>query len=294
MIIKFKTRKNIYSSKQLVFYVLEIKKKGIDNAFDAPVLMRNIEHLDVTKIHKSFLANHKHLKERKNGIALYHEIIAVHKNDRKLSYTEIQDFMNTYIEMRKAGNAITLAKSHDNGQHLHFIFSASEYKSSKRLRMSHSEMHKLLIDFENFHKEKYPDLTFSIVHTNKPQREKRNIAQEQKNNRKEKEYQLKLRLGKNKKTNKQLVFEKVNVLFDAVTSHEELIEKIQQDKELQIYTYRSKLRGVIFNNNKYRFSTLGIDKQKTQRLEKLQARLEELKLLKEVYRSKNKIRSRGY
>ena len=196
--------------------------------------------------------------------------------------------------MRKAGNAVTLAKSHDNGQHLHFIFRASEYKSSKRLRMSHSEIHKLLIDFENFHKQKYPYLTFSIVHTNKPQREKRNIAQEQQNNRKEKEYQLKLRLGKNKKTKKELVFEKVNVLFDAVTSHEKLIEKIQQDNELQIYTYRSKLRGVIFNNTKYRISTLGIDKEKIQRLEKLQTRLEELQLLKEVYQSKNKIRSRGY
>jgi hypothetical protein len=104
----------------------------------------------------------------------------------------------------------------------------------------------------------------------------------------------KLRLGKNKKTNKELVFEKVNVLFDAITSHEELIEKIQQDKELQIYKYRTKLRGVIFNNNKYRFSTLGIGKEKIQRLEKLQARLEELQLLKEVYQPKNKIRSRGY
>ena len=59
--------------------------------------MRNIDSLEVDKIYKSFLANHKHLKELKNGIVLYHEIIAVHKKDRKLSDLEIRDFMNTYI-----------------------------------------------------------------------------------------------------------------------------------------------------------------------------------------------------
>lgn len=57
---------------------------------------------------------------------------------------------------------------------------------------------------------------------------------------------------------------------------------------------RSKLKGVIYNNTKYRFSTLGINQEKILRLEKLQTRLEELKLIKEVYKSKNKIRSRGY
>ena len=72
------------------------------------------------------------------------------------------------------------------------------------------------------------------------------------------------------------------------------VEKIEQEKELNIYTYRSKLKGVIYNNTKYRFSTLGISQEKIQRLEKLQTRLEELKLIKEVYKSKNKIRSRGY
>jgi hypothetical protein len=75
---------------------------------------------------------------------------------------------------------------------------------------------------------------------------------------------------------------------------QELIEKIEQEKELNIYTYRSKLKGIIYNNTKYRFSTLGISQEKILRLEKLQIRLEELNLLKEVYKFKNKIRSRGY
>ncbi|QMU65545.1 MAG: hypothetical protein GKR88_15470 [Flavobacteriaceae bacterium] len=296
MIIKFKTRKNIYSSKQIVRYVLEIDKKGIDKAFDAPVLMRNIDHLEIEKIHKSFLANHKYVKKRKNGVAIFHEIIAVHKKDRTLTDVEIRDFMETYIRLRKAQNALTLAKSHDNGQHLHFVFSASEYKSSKALRMSKSQMENLLVDFESYHKERHPDLTFSIIHTKSPKRERRDIAEEQRNSRKEKEYQLKLRLGESRKTNKELVFEKVNALFDRVTSHDELIEKIQQEKDLQIYSYRSKLKGVILIGNsktKYRFSTLGIDTNKILRLEKLQSRLEELKLVKEVYKSKTKIRSRG-
>lgn len=295
MIIKFKARKNMYSSKQLVRYVLTDKGK-IKNPFEAPVVIRNINRFEVDTIHKDFLENAKHLKKREGGTYYLHEIIAIHKNEKKLvTKSMLQDLMNTYISMRKgAKDALVIAKSHQD-QHIHVMLSANSYKSSKRdLRMSHKEMRQLLLDFENYHKEKYPELSLSIIHTNKPQREKRNIAQEQQNNREEKEYQLKLRLGKNKKTNKELVFEKVNLLFDAVSCQKELIEKIEQEKELNIYTYRSKLKGVIFNNTKYRFSTLGISQEKIQRLEKLQTRLEELKLLKEVYKSKNKIRSRGY
>jgi hypothetical protein len=295
MIIKFKARKNMYSPKQLVRYVLTDKGK-IKNPFGAPIVIRNINRFEVDTIHKDFLENAKHLKKRKGGTYYLHEIIAIHKNEKKLvTKSMLQDLMNTYISMRKgAKDALVIAKSHQD-QHIHVMLSTNTCKSSKRdLRMSHNEMRKLLLDFENYHKEKYPELSLSIIHTNKPQRERRNIALEQQNNRKEKEYQLKLRLGKNKKTNKELVFDKINLLFDTATSQKELIEKIEQEKELQIYTYRSKLKGVIYKNTKYRFSTLGISQEKILRLEKLQTRLEELKLLKEVYKSKNKIRSRGY
>lgn len=295
MIIKFKARKNMYSSKQLVRYVLTDKGK-IKNPFEAPVVIRNINRFEIDTIHKDYLENAKHLKKRKGGTYYLHEIIAIHKSEEKLvTKSMLQDLMSTYISMRKgAKDALVIAKSHQD-QHIHVMLSANSYKSSKRdLRMSHNEMRQLLLGFENYHKEKYPELSLSVIHTNKPQRERRNIAQEQQNNRKEKEYQLKLRLAKNKKTNKELVFDKVNLLFDIATSQQELIEKIEQEKELNIYTYRSKLKGVIFNNTKYRFSTLGISQEKILRLEKLQTRLEELKLIKEVYKSKNKIRSRGY
>jgi predicted XRE-type DNA-binding protein len=219
MIIKFKARKNKYSPKQFVRYVLTDKGR-IQNPFEAPIVIRNINRFEVDTIHKDFLENAKNLKERKGGTYYLHEIIAIHKKEEKLvTKPMIQDLMNTYISMRKgAKDALVIAKSHQD-QHIHVMLSANTCKSSKRdLRMSHKEMRQLLVNFENYHKEKYPELSLSIIHTNKPQREKRNIAQEQQNSRKEKEYQLKLRLGKNKKTNKELVFEKVNLLFDAATS----------------------------------------------------------------------------
>ena len=80
MIHKFKTRKNIYSAKQLVNYILTDKGK-ILNPFEAPLVLQNINRLELDTIHKDFLENHTYANKRSNGNALLHEIVAISKEE---------------------------------------------------------------------------------------------------------------------------------------------------------------------------------------------------------------------
>ncbi|MFC2110424.1 relaxase/mobilization nuclease domain-containing protein [Bacteroidota bacterium] len=285
MIHKFKTRKNIYSAKQLVNYILT-DKGNIEHPFEAPLVLQNINRLDLKTLHLDFLDNYKYQPKRKGSTAFYHEILAISKSDADvITKPMLQDMMYKYIELRGLQNAIVLAKSHDN-QHIHFMISGNELFSKKRLRMSQTEMKTLLIDFEEYHLEKYPEIIHSTVHTNKEKGIIRNIQQENSNHRKEKEYQLKLRLP-NKKTQKETVAEMVQEVMKNIHNFSQLAKKIQAIDSLKIYTYRSKIKGVLYQNRKYRFSTLKISKDKILQLEQIQSRLDKLSLIQEMHKTQN-------
>jgi hypothetical protein len=281
MIIKFKTRKNIYSAKQLVNYILKDKGR-IENPFEAPIVIQNINRLELDTIHKDFLVNYKYQPKRKNSTAFYHEILAISKQDANVITKElILDLMNKYIELRGLKNALVLAKSHEN-QHIHFMISGNELCSKKRLRMSQNQMKTLLIDFEKHHLEKHPEIIHSTVHANKEKQLKRDIGKENSNRRKEKEYQLKLRLP-NEKTQKEIVSEMVQKLMINVNNFSQFTKEIKAIETLKIYTYRSKIKGVLYLNRKYRFSTLKIPKEKIIKLEAIQKRLNQISLIEETY-----------
>ena len=282
MIIKFKSRKNIYSAKQLVNYILTDKGR-IKNPFEAPIILQNINRLDLKTMHKDFLENYKYLSKRKNGVAFYHTILAISKKDKeKVTKQILKDLMEKYIELRGLQNALIIAKSHNN-QHIHLMISANNLRSKERLRMSHQQMKKLLNDFESYHKEKFPELENSIIHTIKKRQISRDITKENQNNRREKEYQLKLRIG-DKKTQKELVADMVNDLMQKVGKFSEFTQQIQKTKDLKIYTYRGKIRGILYLERKYRFSTLQVPKEKILQLEKVQERLKQLSLIKEMHK----------
>ena len=285
-ILKFKTRKNIYSSKQLARYVLTDQGR-IEHPFAEPILMQNIHHFQLETIHRSFLENYKqYAKKRKGGNALLHEIIAISKKDTEITPEMLKEMMQKYAELRGLHNAVYIMKSHNN-QHIHVMILNNEYKSFKTLRMSHIKMKTLLREFELWHRQRFPHLLKnSIVHTT-PERmkaigNKRDIAQENRNTRREKEYSLKQRIG-NKPTQKEQVSELVNELLDKANSFTDLVAFIRETKELDIYTYRGKLRGVMYHSRKFTFRNLQISKERLMILERHQQRLDELKLIKEMH-----------
>jgi hypothetical protein len=280
MIHKFKTRKNIYSAKQLVNYILTDKGK-ILNPFEAPLVLQNINRLELGKLHVDFLDNYKYQPKRKGSTAFYHEIIAISKADSDvISKSMLQAMMYKYIELRGLQNAIVLAKSHED--HIHFMISGNELCSKTRLRMSQDQMKTLLRDFEEYHLKTYPEIIHSTIHTNKEKETSRNIQKENSNHRKEKEYQLKLRLP-NVKTQKETVAEMVQNIMKNIDNFSQFTKQIKAIETLKIYTYRSKIKGVLYQNRKYRFSTLNIAKDKILQLEKIQSRLNKLSLIEEMH-----------
>ncbi len=284
-IIKFKTRKNIYSGKQLVNYILTDKGR-IENSLEAPILLQNINHLDLDTMHLDFLENYKFQPKRKGSTAIYHEIISISPLDKeKVTIEMLQDLMETYIKMRKAENAIVICKGHlhDDNQHFHCMISGTELRSKKRLRMSQKEMKTLLQNFENYHKDKYPQLENSIIHTIKPSQISRDIAKENRNYRREKEHQLKQRICDNK-TQKEVVAKMVNELLQQVGNFTQLVKHIEETDSLAVYSFRSQIRGVLYHSRKWRFSTLGVSKEKIQQLEKVQDRLKQLSLIREMHK----------
>ena len=102
---------------------------------------------------------------------------------------------------------------------------------------------------------------------------------------------MKMRMGV-KKTQKELASEMVKELMQKVGNFSQLETYIKQNKELEIYSYRGKIKGVVFGNRKYRFSTLQVSKVKLQQLEKHQSRLDELRLIKEMHKGTGE-RGRG-
>ena len=291
MIIKLLTRTNIYSAKQLARYDW-LDKGKIENPFETAVI-RNINRFDIDNIHRDFLDNFKNYqKKRVNGTALYHEVIAINKKDREFVNKEmINDLIDSYIKMRGASNALCIAQVHDN-QHIHVMLSGSELRSSKGLRMSHDEMNDLLLNYERRHIKLYPnELKNSVIHTNKLER-KRDIIKEEQNSRREREHQMKRNMPDGKRTQKEIVFQKVSGLFDSSTTKEELIRNIQESQDLSIYTRNGSIQGVIVNGSrKYKFTTLRVSSERLLRLERIHSRLEELKLLRET---KSKRRKRSF
>lgn len=292
MIIKFKSRKRIHSSKQACRYILTEDGK-LKNPFAAPALFQNIKRLDIDTIHKDFLENHKFSKQRKNGIALCHEILAIHDKDTPhVTNDMLQDLMEKYIELRGLKDtAVLIAKAHihEDHKHIHVLFGSNHYESVTTYRMTRKEMLKLLRDFESYQIEKYPQLTNSIVHLNKERPHQRDLAKEDRSRRKEAEFQMRTRM-KGVKSNKDHASLIIGEIFIA-DSPRELERKIIEHSELQVYKYRSRLAGIVFKNRKYRWKTLGISQEQIQRLECIEIRLTELGKVKQF--SKSRRRNRG-
>ena len=71
--------------------------------------------------------------------------------------------------------------------------------------------------------------------------------------------------------------------------------QLEKEENLELYTYRGKITGIIFNKRKYRFSTLGIDKVKLEKLRSVEtevelrlAELEKLRSAKSLKRGKGR------
>lgn len=269
MIIKFKTRKNIYTAKQLVRYILTDKGR-IKDPFDSFVLLQNIPTLDPSLMHRAFITNDRYRQQRQGGTTLYHEQLSIHPKDKAVVTDEmLKDLLLKYIELRGAQQALVIGKAHTHGPHphLHVMISATEAKSSQSLRMSRAEFDELRRAFEVYQVEKYPQLSHSIRYLDKPKKP-REFLTEDRNGRKEREFQIIKRCGV-RSLRKTKLREALERVFSGCKTIVE-VEKELAQAGIDWYKFRGNFQRVKYRGLVFQLDRLGLSKENRLRVQLLE------------------------
>lgn len=281
MILKTLRIKNQSGFERLVRYVLTDDKEHLrEKGF---MLTHNILSNDIEGITKEFVANDNfRIKKRKGLVLLYHEILSFSdKDQRHLTDEKLRDIAEQYIQIR-CPNALALAVPHyeKNHTHIHVLVSGSEYRSkNKLLRMDNKQFEHVKHSIESYQVECYSELSNSIVYINKPKREKLNQKDRDKNVRKERAYQAKSKKKeKGGKMDKERLSIATQQMLDCSSSALEFMTFINSQEKLEVYHRGGKIAGVIYYGRKYRFTTLGISKERLRALEEEKSKVKDLPL----------------
>lgn len=259
MIIKSKTRKDA-SFHQLVQYIMREtredkarkKEQGEEELF---TFLHNFDDGvmpdDMEGISASLFENSKHLKKRKNGVVMYHEIASFAPEDAsKIDRSMMEQLSRKYIDVR-AKRAMVLARPHFDKEHvhIHFLISGNERGNSRKLRVSKEEFQKQRREVEQYQLEHFPQLSNSYVHT----RDKQKYKQKRVERMSDATRAMKERGAK--QTIKMGLVEQVSQVMSGAENIKSLVTGLQK-KGLEIYDRGGIPYGIMKNGKRYRFGTL--------------------------------------
>ena len=198
-------------------------------------------------------------------IVLRHEIISFAPQSNPLISRDIlQALAKYYLAHRMTKPTMGFAVVHyDQAPHIHFII-AGVALDGTATRISRQEFKGFKIQLQNFQKERFPELSHSIVNHNKSKTLQLKLTHQ--------EQRMK---DKGKVSDKELLSQKVIQLAKGCKSLEELEVKLQE-QSLRPYHRRGILTGVWLGNKKFRLTTLGIGKKHLQEMTREQKRLNAL------------------
>jgi len=120
---------------------------------------------DLRAIEREYLDNFRYLPGRKNGNALYHEILSFAEDDGPhLDDDVVDDLVRRYLELR-APNAMAYARSHGDRAcvHVHLLISANDVASHKRLRLGRGQFGRVKRAIEAHQRARHPELVSSKI-----------------------------------------------------------------------------------------------------------------------------------
>ena len=247
MIIKSMARK-APTFGQLIAYI------GRDSK-DSEAFAYNLYHSGQREmlVEAQFLENFKKLPARKNGNALYHEILSL-KPQPHLSQEQIAERLRLialyYCDYRAPQQLVWGKVHHDTDfPHVHLMISANEVYSAKRARLSKAEFAAVQRQTESYAREHFPELTTSPVYTEQVER------QNTKTTRSEGE----LVRRTDRPSQKQMIADQVQACLDKATNVIEF-KQLMKVQKLTLYQ-RGQTWGVqlIQSGRKYRLRTLGFE-----------------------------------
>jgi hypothetical protein len=249
MIIKSMARK-APTFKQLVDYI------GRDAAGKTHgTFARNLYHggNDSVLVAEQFYQNHHWLPERKNGNALYHEVIVLEPQEH-LTKKRVSEILVELAEdycKRRAPEQLAWGQVHLNTDypHIHLMLSANAVRSSKRVRLEKTSFAQIQRDLEQYKFRHFPELQGLRVYANGQQRQTPKITRI--------EGEQIRRTGS--ASNKQQVHQILQTAFGKASGLNDLKTHLRL-RGFDLYQ-RGKTHGVKCQKTgrKYRFKTLGLN-----------------------------------
>jgi hypothetical protein len=115
------------------------------------------------EIKKEFIKNGEHVKTRKNGVYMYHEVLSLSKGcklEKEKQKELLKEIVSEYIKARSS-KSMVYAVLHDEPNrylHYHIIISSNEKDSSKKVRIAKEKLKQIKRETEKYVLEKYPEL----------------------------------------------------------------------------------------------------------------------------------------
>lgn len=214
---------------------------------------------------REFERNSGHLRHRKNGNALYHEVISLEAGanlERDRVREALAEIGREYI-YRRAPEQLALGVIHADGPHvhLHICISANAVGKSERVRLSRSDFGEVQKRVEEIVVARWPTLGQGRLYTrstNRTSERLKSTAAEQE-----------MRSRRGQISRKEAIKTRLHAAFERAVSPEELVAFLRTEK-LELYQ-RGNTVGVIDRetDRRHRLSTLGVSPHYTQTVARL-------------------------
>ena len=222
-------------------------------------LYYNLYSRQPESIHREFMDNSQHLKRRKNGVFMYHEVISITRSQQITVQQQIEllrKLVYQYIQSRAPKNLAyaVLHDEKDDNLHYHLLISSNEAESSTKHRLTKKQFDEVKRNLEIYALECHPELEQKkLISKDRTDSEDDSNADSVSNKGRE----MERRTGK-KVPQRERIKSDLLRIFSAASTHAELIELLESER-LALYK-RGKYWGVLdeSTNRKHRFVTLGV------------------------------------
>lgn len=256
----------------LIQYILKESKHG---EHEPIIFTNNLRSHDAKEWERQFIENEAfRLRPRSDQIYMHHEIIGFSNEDTEhITDEALIDLGNEYMRLRgKEGVYMGAVHRDTDNVHIHFAVSSLKFRTGQAHRMSRNDLHELKVKLQEYQRERYPEISKSIVEHGKG---KAYVT--------DREWQAKHRTGR------ALLKEEIEAVitkhFKQSKTQKEFLEALRAEG-LFHYERNGIPTGVVHGDIKFRFSRLGISKEEfnqlPQDLTKEQKTLAEIKKLRKA------------
>lgn len=225
----------------LVRYILNEAKMS-----KAEIYTHNLRSDTIVGYVKEFIENEAFRRQsRSDQVYLFHEIISFNANEDSTALTPeiINDIAREYIRLRGIEGVILGAMHRDTEHvHLHFCVSALKFRTGTSFGLSKAKLHQLKIQIQNFHRQKYPEISQSF-----PQH---GIGRPYV---KDRAWQAAHRIDRARV--KEQITGMVRICFAKATSQKEFLEFLREEN-FHYYERNGVPTGIEHDGTKFRFSRL--------------------------------------